>query len=446
MSIKNNISKLMSLVFLCGIITSCSNYGANKGKDDMKQDNGDRVVQTQKEINLNYPIKGEEVNILKPSVLRYISAMHKQAEAIENDYVLHDFYITGEEGSNYGAVYNNSTDLVRISDYCNLSINEEKSKKVALVFDANGFIENTEFTVTYGLTPDLSDGKTIKTTDSFVSIDNLLTRKTYYWKVSANEVESEVESFVTPDGFRMMSAPGINNIRDMGGRPVSGNKHIKQGLVFRGGEMVTESYPTDSGTHYGNLTEENVKVMREVLQIGYEIDFRGDDESNNITHSPLYDENDYPNIDYLRIPAMSAYDYIFNMKADTWAGVKQMFLAFKDAETKHVYFHCWGGADRTGTVGFLLGGLLGMSYTDLIIDFELTSFSCNYRPHNENDAKKIYRFPSLIYKLKTAKNKSGELFYAPDKPISTLIEEVLIDKAGLTKQDITDIRNNLLED
>ena len=143
---------------------------------------------------------------------------------------------------------------------------------------------------------------------------------------------------------------------------------------------------------------------------------------------------------------MSAYDYIFNMEASTWAGVKNMFLAFKNANNKHVYFHCWGGADRTGTVGFLLGGLLGMSYTDLIIDFELTSFSCNYRPHNENDAKKIYRFPSLIYALKTTKNESNEPFYSATKPISQLIEEILIYKAGLTSQDIADIRSNLLED
>ena len=446
MSMKRNASKVMSLIFLSAIISSCARFGIAKGKDNMEVDAVNKIEEVKKEISLNFPIKGEEVNILKPQVLKYINAMHNQAKAIENDYVLHDFYITGTAGQNYGVEYSNDTDLVRVADYCNTSINEEKSKKVALIFDAQGFNENTEFTVTYGLKSDLSDGKTIKTTNSYACLENLLTRKTYYWKVSAGDVSSSIESFTTPDGFRMMTAAGINNIRDMGGRPVYGGKHIKQGLIYRGGEMVTESYPTDSGTHHENLTEENIRVMREVLNIEYEIDFRGDAEANNIVHSPLYDENDYPNIEYLRIPAMSAYDYIFDMNASTWAGVKNMFLAFKNAEAKHVYFHCWGGADRTGTTGFLLGGLLGMSYTDLIIDFELTSFSCNYRPHNINDAKKIYRFPSLIYKLKTVKNDSGDTYYSPDKPISTLIEEILIDKAGLTKQDITDIRNNLLED
>ena len=33
------------------------------------------------------------------------------------------------------------------------------------------------------------------------------------------------------------------------------------------------------------------------------------------------------------------------------------------------------GADRTGTVAFLINGLLGVSFADLTKDFEMTSFS-----------------------------------------------------------------------
>ena len=38
-------------------------------------------------------------------------------------------------------------------------------------------------------------------------------------------------------------------------------------------------------------------------------------------------------------------------------------------------FHCAAGADRTGTLAFLISGLLGVSRDDLTKDFELTSFS-----------------------------------------------------------------------
>ena len=40
-----------------------------------------------------------------------------------------------------------------------------------------------------------------------------------------------------------------------------------------------------------------------------------------------------------------------------------------------VYVHCWGGADRTGCLCYLLGALLGMREEHLLLDYELTSLS-----------------------------------------------------------------------
>ena len=48
---------------------------------------------------------------------------------------------------------------------------------------------------------------------------------------------------------------------------------------------------------------------------------------------------------------------------------------FADERNYPVYMHCWGGADRTGTVAFILEGLCGVSEADLAIDYELTSFT-----------------------------------------------------------------------
>ena len=48
---------------------------------------------------------------------------------------------------------------------------------------------------------------------------------------------------------------------------------------------------------------------------------------------------------------------------------------FADPENYPIYYHCWGGADRTGTYAFLLGSILGMSDEDLAMDYELTSLS-----------------------------------------------------------------------
>ena len=43
------------------------------------------------------------------------------------------------------------------------------------------------------------------------------------------------------------------------------------------------------------------------------------------------------------------------------------------SEDKVVYFHCMVGADRTGTLAFLMEAMLGVSESDLSKDFELTS-------------------------------------------------------------------------
>lgn len=407
-------------------------------------------VNSIKSISCTFPVKGESVNILKPSILSYISAMKEQAKNITvDDYTLHDFYVYAPANISEPT---NDTDLVRVKDYFSNSSNMGKSKKVNLVFNPLNFDEGSEYEITISTKPDLSDGKVIRTVENFVSISNLHARTKYYWQVSSGTIKSEIESFVTDEGFRYITADGIANIRDMGGRPVAGGKHIKQGLIFRGGEVVYETV----GKHTANITEENAAIFTEEMGIGYEIDFRGDDECGYLTESPLktYYQKEKQltkDIEYQRISNMGAYHYFFQMSSDDprWQGVKNMFLAFKNANEKHVYFHCWGGADRTGTAGFLLGGLLGMSYTDLVIDYELTTYANNYRPHNVNDPTQpsgVYFFPAFINALKTEKDKSGNLYYEEGKTISKIVEDILIDKAGLTSQDIADIKANLLED
>lgn len=400
---------------------------------------------SEKQITISYPQQGQNVTILRRQVVDYIEAMHKQAEAIPNDYIIHDFYASPAQSDTnppYGTEYNNDTDKVRIADYYGNTGEYGKSKSVYLTFDSKGFEDNATYTVKIGRTSDLSDAKVIETHDNYVVYNNMLANETYYWSVECDSVSSGIHSFVTNEGFRMITSGGVSNVRDMGGRPVANNKRIKQGLIFRGAELVREDYvPTDSSsTHHKTLNEEAIDVFQNELQIGYEFDLRGDAESGNLTESPLIDEG-YTDVLYARIPNMAAYNGFFDMSNEQKEKVKDMFLAFGDAENRHCYFHCWGGADRTGTIGFMLGGLLGMSYTDLIIDFELTSFANNYRPHNIVDAKKIYLFPRMIWKLKNMQAYKDN----PNITISALIEELLVTKFGMTHEEIATIKGNLLE-
>lgn len=428
-----------------------------------------KQLDPEEKVELLFPIKGETVDILKPAVSNYIAAMHQQASAIQDDQLLHDFYVMAPDTDNryYGETFTNDTDKVRISDFANTSIYQQRSKKVMLTFIADG---HTPDKVKVSENADMSNAVELAGLDYsslayFVGVDQLKSGKTYYWQVFEKDVAiSEVASFKTQEGFRMITTNSVTNVRDMGGRIVKlkqGDgyitKRIKQGLVFRGGELVKDTYTPESGgtAHTATLQTGDAEFFVKDLGIGLEIDLRGDEESGNLVESPLktyYSEKYSENVDvnYLRLANLSAYDDFFSISSSKpyYSDIKNMFKAFANAQDRHVYFHCWGGADRTGTVGFLLGGLLGMSLTDLIIDYELTSFSCNYRPHETNDAKKVYRFPSLLKRVMnaTVKGDSKTTYWAADKPISQIIEEVLIDRFEVTQEDIYNIRNNLLED
>ena len=51
---------------------------------------------------------------------------------------------------------------------------------------------------------------------------------------------------------------------------------------------------------------------------------------------------------------------------------------FLDEKNYPIGFHCIAGADRTGSLAYLLEALLGVSDEDLVLDWELTAF------HNPN--------------------------------------------------------------
>ncbi len=53
----------------------------------------------------------------------------------------------------------------------------------------------------------------------------------------------------------------------------------------------------------------------------------------------------------------------------------KIFRLFAKAENYPILMHCSGGRDRTGTLAFLLNGLLGVPEDDLCRDWETSIFS-----------------------------------------------------------------------
>lgn len=183
-------------------------------------------------------------------------------------------------------------------------------------------------------------------------ISNLKSNTDYFLKVIGERGESSaVYSFKTKYApIRFVKIDGLTNVRDIGGRLIGNDCLIKQGLIYRGAEMNSHITVTESG----------LETMRQILQIKSVLDLRRDTE----IVEDVYKGN------YKNIPCY-AYADIFEYPQ----AIRDIFLFFADKENYPIYFHCWGGADRTGTVAFLIGALLGEKVQSLLDDYEITSLS-----------------------------------------------------------------------
>ena len=222
----------------------------------------------------------------------------------------------------------------------------------------------------------------------------------------------------------------------------SGRK-VKQGLVYRGGELTKTAF---DGTipniqkHIVTCDDETIAVLHDELNIRTEVDLRTSGrETNNQSKSDLGDD-----VAFVQDPTGSGYATMWNQSnASTLAIYKDVFKKLGAATPDNaVYFHCWGGADRTGTIAFLLDGLLGVSYLEACMDYEFTSFDTIHtriRQEAWRDNSGTYDFTSLTNGMMSS------TYYAEDKTFSEVVEGWMKAKVGLTDEEISSIRENLLE-
>ena len=441
-------------------------------------------------IPISYESKEEVINdnftLLKPNDLssmsrnckKYVDDMRAQQQKLikekgnDADYYLNDLYGTSgvdltkgvtPSSGNYqdntggyrdGTTQNDYLDPIG-ADYTKGEKSDE-NKGIEIEFRPAKNLENKEYTITYSASEDFTNAKTITSNLTKVYLKNLLVNQKYYVKVSADGKDSQTINFTTGDYPRWIDARPMFNVRDMGGYMTSSGQRIKQGLVYRGGEINkktgwygSQRYTDDTGNtqardgHIVSETDASKKAFREDMGMinGLEIDLRSGSETNGYPSKSGYcDFAENNDISYKLIGISS---YANGMKNNT-SQIKQLFEAFAQANQHPVYYHCYGGADRTGVVGFMLGALLGMSYTDLVIDFELTSYSSNpsrnYRSHLRNGPWN--EWPGMVTYLKdTLGWEKGDT----KKTIKQGIEEYLKNKCNISQATIDNIRNIMLE-
>ena len=257
--------------------------------------------------------------------------------------------------------------------------------------------------------PEFISPRIIRTKERSVSLSNLLTGARYFWRVNGGEVRSFTTEETAP---RWIRAEGISNVRDLGGWRTADGRRIRQGLIFRGSEM---------DTHHA-ITEDGKRTLREELGVRTDLDLRGE-AVGRISESPLGSD-----IAFHLIPVRAYGEFL---EEDQKEACRDVFRMLADGRNYPIYFHCWGGADRTGTVALLLEAVLGVEYEKLCLDYELTSLSVWGDRSRKSD---------LFVSLLAALDRYGE----PGDSINQKAEEFLL-SCGITAEELGNLRKNLLE-
>ena len=110
-------------------------------------------------------------------------------------------------------------------------------------------------------------------------------------------------------------------------------------------------------------------------------------------------------------------------------GYKKVFTLLADKNNYPIYYHCTGGADKTGTVSFLLNALLGVDETTCIQDYEFTSYSIYGERNTQGGAYGTTYFQPFRATLETYKGDT----------LQEKVESYLL-SIGITKEQIANIK------
>ena len=292
---------------------------------------------------------------------------------------------------------------------------ENPYKSVDIVWTSE--CENVKsYTVVYATKADFSDEKVVSADKdaTSVSLYNLYKATKYYVKVIANlddgSYVSTSSSFTIADsGARAINLDGIYNMRDMGGYMTSSGKRTLQGLLYRSGQL-NETF----GEYSTQLTNAGKYSASEELGIKVDFDFR------YLNDTPI------PDATCIHVPLSS-----YNLgNANGRDDLRQAFSILSNINYYPMVYHCQGGADRTGTLSYLLLAMLGVDEAEVIRDYEFTSFS-------------IYLWRNITNKSYIAK-EDYKFFETLDSQEGDTLEERVVNyllSIGVTQQEMDNIKS-----
>ena len=207
---------------------------------------------------------------------------------------------------------------------------------------------------------------------------------------------------------------GFRNVRDIGGWT-----GLRKGMVYRGSKLSRVAAFADG------VDPETRRIVRDVWRLASDIDLRGKSEYGPAKTNLI--ELQAMGVPKLAFP-IRAYEHIFD-KPHLFGAVLH---ALARPETYPVYIHCSGGADRTGTLVFVLEALCGVPEADIDVDYELTSFATIFGLRDRNEI--------LTISLRRLKERFRKY---PGATLQERVENACVDTFGLTREEIASIRRVL---
>ncbi|MBO4583884.1 MAG: tyrosine-protein phosphatase [Clostridia bacterium] len=309
----------------------------------------------------------------------------------------------------------------KTDDYSGISYRTDEYMRdpVVLRWAFGGEAQN--YTVLLADNPELTGAKTYTVTEPTLSIQNLFVNTDYYWAVEVNGARSETGTFHTADTIRTLWIEGVSNTRDLGGwKTADGQYRVKYDVAFRGAK-------------FDDITPAGKQAILD-LGLKTDVDLRGHNEGvdeplasigvNHIFGSTygcaMYNGTDSTSIE--------------RFGSNHVKGTINALRAYANPANYPAYFHCSYGRDRTGTLGLLLLGLLGVSKVDIQKDYEMTFLS----EWGGGGLSAVGHTDILNRTISWLQNRYK---------CSTLQENVeqYVLEAGLTAEEVASIRANMLE-